>query len=175
MPKIIAGLREKMLAQTGKILAASGYHEVTIRDVAKGCGVAVGTVYNYFPSKEMLIASVMLEDWIAALAQMRGAAAEASELGEGLRTMYEALCGFCGKYRSAWQQYSASGGDMAPLVKRHGQLVNQLAEPIQEMLKRLGKRPDPACVELTAEALLTRAQHQADLAPMVPALIKLLK
>ena len=33
----------------------------TVRSVAAGCGVAVGTVYNYFSSKDMLIAAFMLE------------------------------------------------------------------------------------------------------------------
>jgi len=39
--------------------AAAGYEEVNIRDVAQRAGVAVGTIYRYFPSKEHLLVSAL--------------------------------------------------------------------------------------------------------------------
>ncbi|HEX5253932.1 MAG TPA: TetR family transcriptional regulator [Mycobacterium sp.] len=45
---------------------ADGYEEVNIRDVAQRAGVAVGTIYRYFASKEHLLVSVLgrwLEDF----------------------------------------------------------------------------------------------------------------
>lgn len=46
--------------------AAAGYEEVNIREVARRAGVAVGTLYHYFPSKEHLLVSALgrwLEDF----------------------------------------------------------------------------------------------------------------
>ena len=46
--------------------AAGGYEEVNMREVARRAGVAVGTVYHYFPSKEHLLVSTLgrwLEDF----------------------------------------------------------------------------------------------------------------
>ena len=57
MPKIIENLREQLLEETKKQILDRGYANTTIRSVAKACGVGVGTVYNYFESKEMLVAS----------------------------------------------------------------------------------------------------------------------
>jgi len=62
MPKRIENLRENILACAKKEMLAQGFDALNIRNVARGCGIAVGTVYNYFPSKDMLAAAVMLED-----------------------------------------------------------------------------------------------------------------
>ena len=43
----------------------------TASSVANGCGIGVGTVYNYFSSKDMLIASFMAEDWLIRLKRMK--------------------------------------------------------------------------------------------------------
>lgn len=55
MPKIIENLESRLIEEAKKQIEESGYEAVTIRSVARACGVGVGTVYNYFPSKEVLI------------------------------------------------------------------------------------------------------------------------
>ena len=63
MPKIIEDLEGKLLAEARRQIEESGYGAMTVRSVAKACGVGVGTVYNYFPSKDALVATYMLADW----------------------------------------------------------------------------------------------------------------
>ena len=63
MPKIIENLESKLIQEARRQIAEIGYSAMTIRSVAKACGVGVGTVYNYFPSKEALVATHLLEDW----------------------------------------------------------------------------------------------------------------
>ena len=55
MPKIIENLREKLVLEARHQVEELGYGALTIRSVAAACGVGVGTVYNYFPSKEAFI------------------------------------------------------------------------------------------------------------------------
>ena len=59
MPKIIENLENRLISEAKKQIAEAGYNAVTIRSVAKACGVGVGTVYNYFESKEALLAAFM--------------------------------------------------------------------------------------------------------------------
>ena len=71
MPKIIENVREQLLAEAKKQISDRGYAATTIRSVAGALGLAVGTVYNYFESKEMLIGSFVYEDWKKHLAYMQ--------------------------------------------------------------------------------------------------------
>ena len=70
MPKIIENLREQLLSEAKKQVKERGYAATTVRSVAGACGVGVGTVYNYFKSKEMLIATFVYDDWRNHLAEM---------------------------------------------------------------------------------------------------------
>ena len=63
MPKIIDNLREQIQKEALEQILTNGYAKTTIRSVAAGCNIGVGTLYNYFKSKDELIASFMLEDW----------------------------------------------------------------------------------------------------------------
>jgi AcrR family transcriptional regulator len=67
MPKIIDNARENLLTAAEELLFDEGYKGVTIRKVAKRCGMAAGTVFNYFENKDMLIASVIARDWAKVL------------------------------------------------------------------------------------------------------------
>jgi AcrR family transcriptional regulator len=77
MPKIIHNLENRLIAEARKQIETSGYANMTIRSVAAACEVGVGTVYNYFPSKEALVATFMLDDWKVCIAQIQHCAAEA--------------------------------------------------------------------------------------------------
>ena len=56
MPKILENIREKAVAEAREELLGEGYRAMTIRRVAEQLGIGVGTLYNYFPSKEYLAA-----------------------------------------------------------------------------------------------------------------------
>ena len=74
-----------------------GYAAVTIRSVAKACGVGVGTVYNYFPSKDALVASYLLGDWKHCVADIQ-AASEVSDSPEPVvRCIFDQLIGYAKK------------------------------------------------------------------------------
>ena len=68
MPKIINNLEENILSAARRLVAEQGYAAVTMRAIAKECGIAVGTFYNYYPSKDAMLAACLLHDWQTALA-----------------------------------------------------------------------------------------------------------
>ena len=99
MPKIIEDLRERLLQEAQKQITTSGYSAMTIRSVARSCQVAVGTVYNYFPSKDELIASVMLGRWNECMQSIASAAETAIRSRTVLQTKYNQLSGYIDEYR----------------------------------------------------------------------------
>lgn len=55
--------REHLLAAAKELAYGQGLTAVNIRAVAANCGVAVGSIYNYFPTKADLIAAVIEDFW----------------------------------------------------------------------------------------------------------------
>lgn len=54
--------RARILRSAAKMGAVHGYDGVQMQEVAKDAGVALGTVYRYFPSKTQLFLAVMAEE-----------------------------------------------------------------------------------------------------------------
>ena len=111
MPKKINALREKLLTCAREILVGRGYSELTIRAIATECGVVPGTIYNYFPSKEKLVESVMLEDWRARRAMLDVQMQEAGSALEAIRVLAEALDSFVQTYHEIWEKHPATMND----------------------------------------------------------------
>ena len=157
MPKIIAELRGDILSNARQILFSEGYEAFTMRSVAAACHVAVGTVYNYFPSKVMVVAEVILEDWKAALLRMDTLAEGETPL-EGLGRIFEELMVFYDKYDALWKEDAA--GNTAPLQGAyHLQLVEQLGEKIAAVLAPCATLCSPVLPEFLAETFLDAANR----------------
>src|SRR5262245_65590437 len=55
----LADNRARILQATRQLVAESGFREVQIASIAHSAGVAVGTVYRYFPTKAELFAEIV--------------------------------------------------------------------------------------------------------------------
>lgn len=55
--------KEQLLSAAREMAYANGLHSVNIRAIAARCGVAVGSIYNYYPTKADLIAAVIEDFW----------------------------------------------------------------------------------------------------------------
>ena len=63
MPKVIENLRETIILEAKNILLTQGFKDLSIREIAKSCNIGTGTFYNYFSTKEDLVAEIFREDW----------------------------------------------------------------------------------------------------------------
>ncbi|WP_312694467.1 TetR/AcrR family transcriptional regulator [Caproiciproducens sp.] len=55
--------KEAILTASRKIAIEKGLYSINMREVAKVCGVALGSVYNYFPSKADLVTATTEDIW----------------------------------------------------------------------------------------------------------------
>ena len=159
MPKLIPEAQQTILAAARTQLFEKGYANLAIREVAGQCGIAVGTIYNYFPGKEALVAAVMAEDWRAAMAGLRESFAHTTSILEGIVAMYNTIEAFSKLYAPAWSQY---GSAPASFGERHLMLRGQLTVLLEELIARHGREEDAALCPLLAETVLACATH-ADL------------
>lgn len=61
--KTVVTSQEAILDTCRKMVTTEGLAAVNMRSVAKACGVAVGSLYNYFPSKGALIQATVRSVW----------------------------------------------------------------------------------------------------------------
>lgn len=59
----MATSREEILEVIRELIRRQGWEAVNVRAVASACGVAVGTLYNYFPSRDALVAASVESVW----------------------------------------------------------------------------------------------------------------
>ena len=78
--------RQRLLDAAADAFARRGYHDTRIDAVSEAAGVAKGTIYNYFPSKE-----VVLQTLVAEACQLAGAAAHATPPDASTQTQLEAF------------------------------------------------------------------------------------
>ncbi len=81
--------RTRILGAARELVAAAGV-DVTMEDIARRAGVAVGTLYRHFPAKEDLIAAVV-EDSIVHIAELAERALAAVDGGCGAGEQLGAL------------------------------------------------------------------------------------
>lgn len=55
--------QEAILAMSRKMLREQGWTGVSVRSIAAACGISVGSIYNYFDSKEDLMSAVVESIW----------------------------------------------------------------------------------------------------------------
>ena len=63
MPKIVDHdrYRKELLSKSFDLFAERGYATVTMRQIAQALGVSTGTLYHYFPNKEVLFEQLLEE------------------------------------------------------------------------------------------------------------------
>lgn len=77
---------EKILRQAAGVFGARGYHQASIRDIARATGVSLAGLYYYFSSKEQLLYLIQRHAFETILASARSALASLADPEERLRT-----------------------------------------------------------------------------------------
>lgn len=63
MPKILDNPKEKILSEARFMIKEDGYSKLSMRSLAKRCGIGLGTVYNYFKNKHSIALEIIRGDW----------------------------------------------------------------------------------------------------------------
>ncbi len=149
MPKILSDPKKNILQEVERLLSRGGYTAVTVRAVARGCGVGVGTVYNYFPSKEAMLAELLLTDWRECIAAIEAVSQSAQRAEPVARCIYDRLKSFAGNHEAIFLAESARGTFAGAFSQYHALLRSQLAAPLRRFCA------DGFAAEFAAEAILT--------------------
>lgn len=132
MPKIIENLESRLTEEAQRQIEQFGYGAVTIRSVAKACGVGVGTVYNYFSSKDELLAAYLLSDWNRCIAAVREVSNSAQSSAPVARCMYDQLRAYAQRNSAVFRDEDAASAFSGSFSRYHAMLRSQLSEPLRK-------------------------------------------
>ena len=156
MPKIIGNVRENIIQEAKRVMLEST-EPLNVRSISQACHIAVGTFYNYFESKEYLMAVVLLEDWNALMQKL---ALDTKNLTprEGLKSIFFGIRDFTAKYQKAWRSGELTADAMREKSDRHTLLISQIKACIDCFIPHPF---DPFLNEFLAENILRFASERS--------------
>jgi TetR/AcrR family fatty acid metabolism transcriptional regulator len=118
---VIAEFRKsELLSAARAVFARRGFHEATIDDIAHEAGVAKGTVYLYFESKQQIYLEALRFGIESLNAEMNAKAQSAGGCADKLRQLVAAKIEFFDKHRDFFQifhsEFGHAGTDAAGLT-----------------------------------------------------------
>lgn len=174
LPKIIDDARDAILDEARRQILEHGPKKMTIRSVAAKCGVATGTIYNYFPNKEMLVASVILQDWMVSLENMKNECLNASSIVSGLEVVYSEIKGFLMLYDHIFKETGVPVAVKYTYINRHNLLCSQISGVLNELYSRFDNPQNEDMLIFLSECLLNCAVRKRDFSFLKNIFIKLM-
>ncbi len=114
--------RERILAAAVKVFAEKGFYCARVSDVAREAGVADGTIYLYFASKEELLRGLFEEHMRRIIDEVRGLVAEGGTPADKLSRVF-----------SAYVRFAEENPDLAEVLtvelRESGKFMNEFAGP----------------------------------------------
>jgi AcrR family transcriptional regulator len=158
--------REQLLDTTKAIVAARGFHAVSIEAVARAAGVSRPIVYGHFEHLGGLLEALIVRESTRALTQLSGVLPSGLEepraqLLSALRAYLEAVEADPDTWRLVLMPPEGAPSLLRDLLARgRAAVLAQLAEAVRPGLGSGGPSPDP---ELTARTLSAIADESARL------------
>jgi len=145
VPKIIENLSDIILEHAREILLNEGYEKLSIRNVAKSCGLGIGTIYNYFPNKRDLIRQMILGYWEEYLEFLDKVEEGQESLFEKIKHSYEKLDSQVSKFKEIWvkicMDFSPESVHADMEVKKD--FIEKLVRKFENIIKdELGRHPE---------------------------------
>lgn len=153
----MARTRAAVLDGTVAAIAANGARKTTMADIASSAGIAKGTLYNHFRTKEAVFAAT-IEAAVERLASESADAAQAGGLADGLAQAAREIA------RSpALARLADEPAALLPLARIGDGGVWDLArQGVGEVLRAGGQPAEPASVELVLRWLVSQVVAPAD-------------
>jgi AcrR family transcriptional regulator len=103
--------REAILDAATAVFAERGYNGASVDDVAGAAGISKALIYEHFPSKKDLHASLVGREVADLFARLQANAASGRHGAERMRGGVEAFLGFVEERRTAWRMLFRDAAD----------------------------------------------------------------
>lgn len=135
-------LRVAAILQTGaEVFAEKGYDAATMSEIASRSGTATASLYRFFPSKESLADTLLLQyakHALGGLTELRGRAADMSS-GEMARALIDLRLELQSQRRFALELVDARGGSQAMREQFRKAILAAMGDLLRERIPSLTK------------------------------------
>lgn len=94
--------KDQILDRAMEIAVSEGVDAVSIRRLATACGIAIGSVYNYYKDKDAIIYDVAERFWSGILSDQEKVYRDGMEFTSFLEQYYLYLYGRLARYDKSW-------------------------------------------------------------------------
>ncbi len=151
MPKVLNNMREILLEKTKQVVNEEGYTAFSMRNIATQCGIAPGTIYNYFHSKDDMIAAFVMDDWKLALKEIRLQAEKQPDIISELECLYDGVVAFCDNHKALMRDSNAISSFYKRSFEYHTQLTEELGSIINPTLEKCAVNYTPYLTRFLSE------------------------
>ena len=170
----LLNIQESAVSAARKLINENGIDGVTIRGVASMCSIAVGTMYNYFPSKEYLIGCVVLEDWKLTYSEMDKHSEEGKSVLESIGLIYEDMRSFSGAHTYLYSFHNWDTSGKYTHSSRHEELLREIGIVVDKALSSHNLNPGEDIALFICESIINSAVKGYSFKDIEPAFKKLL-
>lgn len=137
--------RERLKAAALAVFGEKGFEGTSIEEIAGRADLAVGTFYQHFPSKRLLLLTLM-DELLEGLSQLQLRPKAAGDIRSGLRELLAAAFSrdlrYLGAYR-AWQEAVLTDADLARRQREIHKWTTSRVLAVFQILQQLpGARPE---------------------------------
>jgi len=115
--------RERILAAAVKVFAAKGFYCARVSEVAREAGVADGTIYLYFNSKEEILRGLFEENMRRLIDGLRGVVSEEERCTAKMTRLVDAYCQFVHNEPQLAEVLTVE-------LRESGKFMNEFAAPL---------------------------------------------
>lgn len=96
--------RVKIINAARNVFKQNGYRLADMRTIAREAGIAVGTIYNYYPNKALLYQAVLQQNWQLIEGRLEEVVKGEQPLAEKLKGISTYLFQFIKEHDSLWRE-----------------------------------------------------------------------
>ena len=154
MPRKIENVREKLMAEAKRQVNENGFAALSVRSVAKGVGICLGTVYSYFPSKESLVIAFMTEDWNLCRDKMIACIKKEDDPISALRCVYEINFAYFLENKHIFSDNAAKKIYGVVIADQYKYLINNLSEVLLPLVENNALGNNELTLSVLAQSII---------------------
>lgn len=179
MPKVLSNVKEDILKVVRDMLLQNDYSQLSVREIASRCGIGTGTLYNYFKSKQEIIASIITSDWNTIMRKIDHSNNTSLNYINKLEFIFNELYSFMNVIHNVWYEdflYELDLTKVNKIKEKRKILMSQLSNKISEAITNSSPSDEVTFLsDMIARLFISYAdEKKSDFENFKPYIIKLL-